>query len=177
MTKPNIIIIYHSGFGHTKKQAEAVHRGAAMVTNAELMSVEKIDWQKLDAADAIIFGAPTYMGSVSAQFKFFMDETGTRWLNKSWNDKIAGGFTNGGSPSGDKVNTLIQLALYATSMGMIWVGQKELPGKEINRLGSYLGAMAQSDNASPDVTPPESDLKTAEIYGKRVAAITLKFKN
>ncbi|WP_371746100.1 hypothetical protein [Bradyrhizobium sp. CCBAU 53351] len=37
----NVAVVYHSGFGHTKKQAEAVRDGAAEVrgVNALLMDV------------------------------------------------------------------------------------------------------------------------------------------
>jgi multimeric flavodoxin WrbA len=174
--KPKVAVVYHSGTGHTKKQAEAVHRGAASLADSCIFSVDNVDWDKLDEADAIIFGAPTYMGSASFQFKKFMDETSSRWFKQAWQDKIAGGFTNSGYPSGDKFNTLVQLTTFAAQHQMIWVGVDPMPKKEINRLGSSLGPMAHSLNDSPEVTPPESDLKTAEIYGKRVASITLKFK-
>jgi NAD(P)H dehydrogenase (quinone) len=167
-----IIVVYHSSYGHTQKQAERIAKGA----DGEVMSVEEIDWDKLDQADAIIFGAPTYMGSVSWQFKKFMDDSSKRWFSQSWKNKIAGGFTNSGELSGDKLNVLIQLAVYAAQHSMIWVGAGEMPGKEINRLGSSLGVMAKSDNAPAAITPPESDLQTAELYGKRIAEITNKFK-
>lgn len=175
--KPKIVVVYHSGTGHTKKQAEAAHKGANLLGTSMLMSVSEIDWDALDVADAIIFGAPTYMGNVSYQFKKFMDETSTRWFKQAWQDKIAGGFTNSGYPSGDKMNTLIQMITFASQHQMIWVGVNPMPKGEINRLGSSLGAMAHSFNDSPDVTPPESDLKTAELYGKRIAEITIKFRS
>ncbi len=174
--KPKVIVVYHSGYGHTQKLAERVAVGANIIGVAEVMKAEEPDWQKLDEADAIVFGCPTYMGSTSWQFKKFMDETSSRWFKQSWKDKIAGGFTNSGDASGDKLNVLIQLAVFAAQHSMVWVSTGAKPDKEINRLGSALGPMAKSDNASPEITPPESDLKTAELYGKRIAEITLKFK-
>ena len=57
----------------------------------------------LDAADAIIFGAPTYTSSISGPFKVFMDATSKKWFAHAWKDKIAAGFTNSGSHSGDKL--------------------------------------------------------------------------
>jgi multimeric flavodoxin WrbA len=164
-----ITVVYHSGYGHTKLQAEAVARGA----NAELMSVEAIDWQTLETSDAIIFGSPTYMGSVSAQFKKFMDDTGKTWLAQKWKNKIAGGFTNASSMSGDKLNTLIQLTVFAAQHGMVWVGAEH--DAETDRFGSCLGAMAQSENAAatPE-NPPSQDILRAENYGKRIALFTAK---
>ena len=180
-----VAIAYHSGFGHTKKVAEFVEQGASSVEGIQtrLINVEEITDkpESLNDADAIIFGTPTYMGSVSAPFKAFMDASSKVWFAQGWKDKVAAGFTNSHSMSGDKLNTLIQLTVFSAQHGMIWVGQGESngspegePGKSdaINRIGSYLGAMAQSENASSDVTPPEGDLETAKRLGQRVAEIT-----
>ena len=165
-----IIVVYHSGYGHTKLQAEAVARGAG----AELMSVDVVDFAKLEEADAIIFGAPTYMGSVSAQFKAFMDSSSKPWFEQKWKNKIAGGFTNGAGMSGDKLNTLVQISVFAGQHGMIWVG---MGSNKDDRFGCGIGAMAQSDNAAATegVNPPKQDLILAESYGKRIAEITARF--
>ncbi len=70
-----VAIVYHSGFGHTKLQAEAVHRGAGSVAGVEARlytseeGIAKLD--ELDQADAIIFGCPTYMGNISADIVFW----------------------------------------------------------------------------------------------------------
>lgn len=182
-----IAIVYHSGYGHTEVQARHVKQGAESVTGTEVLFIKAEDATKnleqLENADAIIFGSPTYMGSVSAKFKEFMEASSKIWVKQGWKDKVAAGFTNSHSLSGDKLNSLIQMTVFAAQHGMIWVGQSELnqspdgePGKDdvINRVGSYLGAMAQSESAAPDITPPIGDLKTAEIFGKRVATITKK---
>jgi NAD(P)H dehydrogenase (quinone) len=166
-----IYVVYHSGYGHTKLQAEAIARGAG----AELMPVEDVDFEKLATADAIIFGAPTYMGSVSAQFKTFMDASSKQWLQGKWKNKVAGGFTNSGSMSGDKLNSLIQLAIFAAQNGMIWVGAEY--DAEGDRIGSTLGVMAQSGNSPADENNPHpKDIARAEQYGKRIAIITAKLK-
>jgi NAD(P)H dehydrogenase (quinone) len=177
-----VAVVYHSGYGHTKVQAEAVARGAASVPGAQavLIPVEEAEARaaEINAADAIIFGAPTYMGSVSAQFKAFMDWSSKLWAANSWKDKLAAGFTNSASQSGDKLNSLIQLAIFAAQHGMIWVsvglpaGNNSSKGspEDLNRLGSYLGAMAQSNaDEGPDKGPSRSDLATAEHLGRRVA--------
>src|SRR5277367_4941983 len=127
-----IVIVYHSGTGHTKRQAEAVFKGVQNVKNAnvKLLSVDEVEknWSLLDSADAIIFGAPTYMGSVSAPMKAFMDATSSRWFQQKWKNKFAAGFTNSGGPSGDKLSTLIQFVLLAAQHSMIWINQGLLPG-------------------------------------------------
>ncbi len=177
-----VAIIYHSRNGHTKKQAEAVLEGASMVsdTEAKMFSVEEVDvnFDFINASDAIIFGSPTYMGTISAKYKEFMENTSKIWFKQAWKDKLAAGFVNSGWASGDKLNSLNQLAIFAAQHGMIWVSLGLIPGdllgdaekKDINRLGSFLGAMSCSPfDQSAELSPPKGDLQTAQLLGKRVA--------
>ncbi|MHC4064338.1 MAG: flavodoxin family protein [Planctomycetota bacterium] len=184
-----IAIVYHSGFGHTKQVAQAVEAGAKGVKGVSVRvftSEEAIaQLAELDRADAIVFGSPTYMGGPSASFKAFADATSKKWLGQAWKDKLAGGFTNSGSYSGDKLNTLQYFVTLAMQHGMIWVGQAEpVPGTEsghgpppdaVNRLGSSTGVMTQSDHASPENAPSPGDLRTGELYGQRVAQAVLRW--
>jgi len=184
-----ISVVYDSGFGHTKKLAEAVAKGAAEIEGAavHLFHVGEdahYPWEVLEKSDAIIFGSPTYNGTISAKLKaFFEASTKPVWNEFRWRNKIAAGFTNSGSLSGDKLNSLITMALFAAQHGMIWAGldlhpanpESSLSTKDLNGLGSWLGAMAFSENDSPEVTPGESDLNTAQYLGKRVAQLAENF--
>lgn len=185
-----VAIVFHSGYGHTAKQAEAVATGAAAVAGVEsqLIPVEGADatWEDLERADAIIFGTPTYMGGPSAQFKVFQEATSKKVMAAGfkWKDKIAAGFSNSGSRSGDKLATLIQIALFAAQHGMHWVNLGLPPANnsstgseaDLNRLGFFLGAGAQSNiDQGPEVAPPEADLATARHLGQRVAQVTRQF--
>jgi multimeric flavodoxin WrbA len=119
-----IVVVYHSGYGHTVKIAEAVARGAAAIDGAsvELVTADEAPgrWELLDNSDAIIMGAPTYMGSLSAQFKTFMDATShLQYAQKRWAGKVAAGFTNGASRGGDKQNSLVQLMTFAASAAFV----------------------------------------------------------
>ena len=178
-----VSIIYFSGTGHTRKQADAVAQGVRRVAGTECRLIDlaagDVPWDVLEKSDAIIFGSPTYNGSISAKVKhFFEDSTKAAWTKQKWRDKVAAGFTNSGAQHGDKLNTLVGMALFAAQHGMLWVGLDLFPGNadskgsvhDLNRHGSWLGAMAQSNmDEGPDVTPPESDLKTAAYLGQRVA--------
>lgn len=176
-----IAIVFHSGFGHTKVVAERVKAGAESVpgTLASLIPVEEIEahWADLEAADAIVFGSPTYMGNVSAPFKAFMDASSKPWYERKWQDKLAAGFTISGSPSGDKLNTLQSLMIFAMQHGMVWIGLADLPQNDegTNRLGSFAGVMAQAGQVAPEVEPNLADRKSAERLGRRVAAATLRW--
>ena len=103
-----IAVVFHSGYGHTKRMAEAVAQGAG----AELVPVDaegnvsEAGWATLNAADAIIMGSPTYMGTVSWQFKKFADASSKQWFTQAWKDKLFAGFTNSATMNGDKLSTL-----------------------------------------------------------------------
>jgi NAD(P)H dehydrogenase (quinone) len=189
MTK--VAIVYHSGFGHTRLQAEAVARGAAAVDGVETLFLTteeaSADIDQLDVADAIIFGSPTYMGSMSAEMKKFLEVSAAKWFSQAWKDKVAGAFTNSSSFSGDKLNTLVGMMITAMQQGMIFVSlglhpaasdpdsmsRIEGPGPEVtNRVGSYIGPMASSFQVNAGDAPSSGDLATAQAYGHRVATIT-----
>ena len=186
MSSPvKIAVVYHSGYGHTSRLAEAIARGAGRVEDAEVVLVKSEDapanWDLLDGADAIIMGAPTYMGSLSAPFKAFMDATSNlQYVEKRWAGKLAAGFTNGASRGGDKQNSLIQLMTFAAQHQMHWVNlglnygnNRSYTNEDILNRDSYtLGMAGQADmDQSGDVAPPSSDIRTAEFLGRRVAEV------
>jgi multimeric flavodoxin WrbA len=171
----NLSIVFHSGYGHTQVVAERVKAGAERVagTKVRLIPVEEVEahWADLEASDAIVFGSPTYMGNVSGPFKMFMDASSKPWYERKWQDKLAAGFTISGSPSGDKLNTLQSLMIFAMQHGMVWIGMADLPQNDqgTNRLGSFSGVMAQAGQVPPEVEPNEADRLSAEALGQRVA--------
>lgn len=183
-----VAVVYHSGYGHTQRLAEAVLAGAAGVSGVEarLFAVGELDdaaWAELDAADALIFGSPTYMGSATAKFKEFMEASSKRWYTQVWKDKLAGGFTVSASQNGDKASTLMQLFIFAQQHGMLWMGPGLMPGnnhsggsvEDLNRLGCQFGAMAQCGGDQGAEHIPASDLRTAEALGQRIAQSALRF--
>ena len=103
-----IVIVYHSGYGHTKKIAEAVAStsGAALLAIDAEGNLPEGGWEQLAAASMIVFGAPTYMGAASWQFKKFADASSKPWFTQVWKDKLAAGFTNSATLNGDKLSTL-----------------------------------------------------------------------
>ena len=180
-----VVVVFHSGYGHTQRMAQSVAQGA----DAELIAIDaegnlpEGGWDALNEADAIIMGSPTYMGSVSWQFKKFADASSKAWFAQQWKDKIAAGFTNSAGMNGDKQGTLTTLFTLAMQHGMIWVSQGLMPSNtkaaqrnDVNYLVSYSGAIAQSpsDAGAGDMLP--GDLETARLFGERVAQVAAKFK-
>ncbi len=173
-----IVIVYHSGYGHTKKVAEAVAAGsggALLAIDAE-GNLPEAAWEQLGAADAIVFGSPTYMGSVSWQFKKFADASSKPWFGQAWKNKLAAGFTNSASMNGDKHSTLHYMMTLAMQHSMLWVGTGMMPANskaatrnDVNYVASSGGLMTSTpSDASTDEMVP-GDLETARLFGKRVA--------
>ncbi|MBL1108164.1 flavodoxin family protein [Streptomyces sp. 5-8] len=180
MTTPVVSIAYHSGYGHTAVIAEAVRAGAADAgAEVHLIKVDEIteeQWETLDRSDAIVFGSPTYMGTASGAFHVFAEATSKRWFGQDWKDKLAAGFTNSGSKSGDKLHTLQFFQTLAAQHGMHWVNLGLLPGwnsttgseNDLNRLGFFAGAAAQSNSDQGPEGVHKADIATAEHLGRRV---------
>jgi multimeric flavodoxin WrbA len=183
VTTPVVSIAYHSGYGHTSVLAEAVRDGVTTAgATAHLINVEEISeeqWNLLDASDAIIFGSPTYMGTASAVFHAFAEASSKRWYTQAWKDKIAAGFTISGGKSGDKLNTLQYFTVLAGQHHMQWVGLGLMPGwntstaseNDLNRLGFFLGAAAQSNMDQGVEGVHKADIATAAELGKRVVEV------
>ncbi|MHC1481145.1 NAD(P)H-dependent oxidoreductase [Frateuria aurantia] len=174
------VIVYFSGYGHTRRIAELAAQAAAadLVEISAEGEVSEAGWSQLDAAQAIIFGTPTYMASPPWQFKKFADATSKKWFTRAWQDKVFGGFTNSASLNGDKQVTLISLQTLASQHGGIWVSLGLAPANtkaatraDVNNLGGSVGALVQSPaDASSDEIPP-GDLETVKLYAARVADV------
>lgn len=179
-----VAVVYYSATGTTETLAQAVAAGIHAIGGAEatLLKVEDEDvregryenaklLQQLDLCDGIVFGSPTFMGSVAAQFKAFMDASSERYGRRAWAGKLAAGFTIGGSPSGDQLNTLQTLQVFASQHGMLWTGIDLPAGWDSsgrNRLGSQSGLIAARCDANG---VHQLDRLTAMYLGERIAGL------
>ncbi|SEG46925.1 flavodoxin family protein [Vibrio hangzhouensis] len=130
-------------------------------------------FENLLTCDAIIMGSPTYMGSVSAQFKAFADASSEYWSDQRWASKVAAGFTSGSALNGDQSSSLNYLVTLASQHGMYWVGLDLAHGyrdRGLNRLGCQLGVVAQSYDGNVH----SIDKLSAQYLGKRVASVVDK---
>jgi len=185
---PIVSIVYHSGYGHTQAIAEAVAEGARSLagTTVHLLSVAEADrhWDTLAGADAIVFGAPTYMGGPSAPMKEFIDKTSKVWFTQGWKDKLAAGFTVSGSWYGDKQRTIDAFYTVAMQQGMLWVSAGMMPSHnsskppaegDLNRIGSYSGLMVQANIDQGKEGIPPTDFATARAFGARIATAAARW--
>jgi NAD(P)H dehydrogenase (quinone) len=181
----HIVVVYHSGYGHTQRLAQAVAEGA----DAQLIAIDADgnlpagDWEQLAKADAIVFGSPTYMGGPSWQFKKFADASSKQWFGQAWKDKLFAGFTNSASMNGDKYGTLSFFFTLAMQHSGIWVGTGMMPANakaaqrnDVNYLGSFSGAVAQSPSDASVHEMLPGDLETGRQFGKRVLESAQRWK-
>lgn len=182
-----VAIVYFSGYGHTAKQAGAVAEGVR--STGSVARVYRLtdqgnlpDGATLDdigQADAIIYGSPTYMGGPAWQFKKFADACAELFEPQAWKDRVAAGFTNSASVSGDKFSTIAYFWTLAMQLGQIWVGTGLLPASkksstptDVNWSSGFCGAHAISPaDASVEEAPRSGDLETARLFGRRVAEL------
>lgn len=185
-----VAIVFFSGYGHTAKLAQSVEKGVKAIDGVEV-EVLQIDkngdlpagaWESIQAADAVIYGSPTYMGGPAWQFKKFADATSKPWMTQEWKDKLAAGFTTSASVNGDKFSTIQYLWTLSQQLGQIWVGLGILPANtkahgpaDVNWTAGSAGALAISpSDSSPEEAPHSGDLETARLLGERVAKFALR---
>ncbi|MBV9799672.1 MAG: flavodoxin family protein [Solirubrobacterales bacterium] len=183
-----IAVVYDSGSqgraelrGRTATLAAEIAAGAGEVVGSTPRLICVADggaaWDQLAGADAIVFGCPTYMGSGSAAFKSFMEDSFVQACREQvWKDRLAGVFTNSAGRSGDKLAPLIQLAVFAAQHGMVIVSLGEMPGHitsdggehQVNRLSLVPGFDGQSNaDQGPDATPPAARPPAGSGRGSR----------
>jgi len=181
---PKVAVVFHSGYGHTLRIAQAVAEGA----DAQLVAIDaegnlaEGGWDILNAADAIVFGSPTYMGGASWQFKKFADASSKAWFTFAWKDKVFAGFTNSASLNGDKGSTLSYFVTLASQHGGLWVSLGLMPSNskaaqrnDVNNLGGSIGLLAQSPSDSSPAEMLSGDFETAKLYGQRIASVATKW--
>lgn len=178
--RPLVAVVYFSATGNTHALAQAIADGAktvadvrmARITGAEVVAGRYRHQEALslvDAADAVVFGSPTYMGGPAAEFKAFADASSDRWTEQRWRNKMAAGFSTGGSPNGDQSYTLTYFSVLAAQHGMHWCNL-DIPGGDDpagrNRLGTQVGLASQ---VALGAGLAESDRVTGLYLGRRVA--------
>jgi multimeric flavodoxin WrbA len=179
-----IAIVYHSGYGHTQRQAQAVAEGSGgrLIAIDADGNLPEGAWEQLQAADAIVFGSPTYMGGPSWQFKKFADASSKAWFTQAWRNKLFAGFTNSASTTGDKASTMAYFTTLAMQHGGLWVGTGMMPANskaatrnDVNWIGAAAGAFAAtpSDAGVDEMLP--GDLETARQFGARVKEATARW--
>ena len=140
----NVLILYYSKGGNTKKLAEIIAKGVessgATAVLKNTLEVTKDDFLN---ADGIIAGSPVYFGVMAWELKKIFDEfVGTR---KKMEDKVGAAFTTGGHPTGGKETTIMSILQCMLIYGMIIVGDP------MSASGHYgVACVGQPDESAED---------------------------
>ena len=129
----------------------------------------------------IVFGSPTYMGTVSWQFKKFADASSKAWFTQGWKDKLFAGFTNSASMNGDKHSTLYYFMTLAMQHSGLWVGTGMMPSNNkaatrdsINYVASSAGLMTTTPSDAGVDEIPGGDIAIAKKFGVRLAEVVAR---
>ncbi len=158
-----VLVMYHSKTGHTKKLAEEIAKGVREVEGVSCIVKSTADVTKDDfvAADGVIAGSPVYFGTMAAELKAVFDQfVGVR---KKMEGKIGAAFATSGDPSGGKETTLMSIIQAFLIYGMI------VAGDPLDATGHY----GVSCVGSPD----RDALMNAALLGKRVASLVKKLRS
>jgi len=195
----NVLVLYHSSYGHVETLAYAMVTGARAVEGTEVtvrrvpelipdetmqaagMKVEQpapfADPAELANYDAIIFGTPTRFGNMSSQMRHFLDQTGALWAQGALIGKFGSVFTSTGTGGGNE-STILSFHTTLLHHGMIIVGlpysAPDLADVSEVRGGSPYGA---ATIAAPDGSrqPSQKELNLASFQGHHVARITKQY--
>ncbi len=202
----DILILFHSMYGHTYQMAEAVAEGARRVkgSEVELMKVEETisdetleeigakkaqerfehipvaDIEDLKGKDAIIFGTPTRYGDMTGQMRNFLDQTGELWSNGELVGVVGSVFTSTATQHGGQESTILSFYTTLLHHGMVIVGLPySYEGLFESEEISGGGPYGASTIAGPEGerTPSENELEGARYQGEHVAKIAKKMSS
>ncbi len=152
-----ILVLYYSKGGNTRKLAEAVVRGIETVPGAKalLRTTEQVTKDDFQNSDGIVAGSPVYFGGMAADLKRVFDEFVS--VRKKMENKVGAAFTTSGDATGGKETTMISIIQCLLIYGMIVVGDP------LDATGHYGVACVGS--------PDDKALANGEKLGKRVAEL------
>jgi len=192
----DILVLYYSRHGSTRKLAELIAHGIDSVPGAQarLRTVPPVstvceatasdipadgppyaELRDLEECAGLALGSPTRFGNMAAPVKYFLDGTVAQWLSGALTGKPACVFTATGSLHGGQETTLLSMMLPLLHHGMLIMG---LPYSEKGLMTTTSGGTpygpshhAHVDNRGP-ITEDESALAMA--MGRRLAQAALR---
>ncbi|XP_015953963.1 probable NAD(P)H dehydrogenase (quinone) FQR1-like 1 [Arachis duranensis] len=197
-----VYIVYYSLYGHVERLAEEIKKGADSVDGVEATlwqvsetlseevlgkmrappksDVPLINPKELPEGDGFVFGFPTRFGMMAAQFKSFLDATGSLWQTQQLAGRPAGIFYSTGSQGGGQETTALTAITQLVHHGMLFVpigytfGSGMFEMNEVKGGSPYgAGTYAGGDGSRQ---PTKLELEQAFHQGKYIATITKKLK-
>lgn len=193
---PYVLVLYYSRTGQTAELARHIGRGVARVTGIEarLRTVPTVSpdteasvapvpsagapfcsEDDLRHCAGLALGSPTRFGNMAAPLKYFIDGTGSLWVNGALNGRPAGVFTSTGSLHGGQESTLLSMMLPLLHHGMVLCGVPySEPGlNETSAGGTPYGPSHWAGTAEQQALT-ETEKAIAQALGQRLAELALK---
>ena len=191
-----VLVLYYSRHGATRKLAEHVATGIDSVAgaHARLRTVPPVaavtqttakpvppdgapfvELRDLEECAALALGSPTRFGNMAAPMKHFLDGTSGQWLAGTLAGKPAALFTSTSSLHGGQESTLLSMMLPLLHHGMLIVG---LPYTEPELMtttsggGPYGASHIARRQGAASLSDEERRLAVA--LGRRLATIALR---
>jgi len=193
-----VLVLYYSRTGSTAAMAQAIARGIEQVPEAEaiIRTVPPVSTHcesiadsvpeagapyatlaDLDHCAALALGSPTRFGNMAAPLKYFLDQTGSTWLNGKLINKPAAVFTSTSSLHGGQESTLLSMMLPLLHHGMILLG---IPYSAPELLTTHSGGTpyGASHFHGDDNTRKlnETERALCQTLGQRLAETALKLQ-
>lgn len=193
-----VLVLYYSSWGHMEQMAlaaaEGAREGGAEVTVKRVPElvpedVAKAAFYKLDQDapvaeplelanyDAIILGTATRYGTMAAQMKNFLDQTGPLWAQGALLNKVGSVMVSTATQHGGGELALINAQVFMQHQGMVIVplsyAYQGQMGIDVVRGGAPYGMTTTSDGDGSR-QPSAQELEGAHFQGKRVAEIANK---
>lgn len=155
-----VLVLYHSRTGNTKRLAEAVAEGVREVQGCEaiLRTPEAVKIEEFRDSHAVVVGSPVYFGGMAAELKKVLDDF--LKVRRQMEGKVGAAFATSAHPTGGKETTILAIHQAMLIYGMIVMGDPLDAG------GHYGVACAGA--------PDEATLGHARRLGARVARTTMK---
>ncbi|MCF8105821.1 MAG: NAD(P)H-dependent oxidoreductase [Desulfohalobiaceae bacterium] len=157
-----ILVLYYSKTGNTRKLAEAIAQGAGEVRGARtvLKATGEVTKEDFLSADGLIAGSPVYFGSMAAEMKQVVD--GLISIRKKMEGKMGAAFATSGDATGGKETTMFSILQAMLICGMV------ITGDPLSATGHYGVACTGA--------PDEKSLENGRKLGRRVAELGLRLQ-
>ena len=169
-----VLVAYYSRTGNTEQMAQAVVEGTRRVVGVvtALKKVDDVSKPDLEAADAIILGAPAYYANIPGKMKVVIDDWSWK-MKVDFTDKVGGAFATGGGQMGGKEFTAVSLLLFMVNLRMVVAGPL-YEDEQGDDKWAEIGAGAMTGPLDPKVGSGELD--SAHRLGERIARLAKKLK-
>ena len=198
MLDTNILVLYYSRHGATRRLAELIAEGVESIPhcNAILRTVPVIstvceatqpsipedgspyvEYADLENCDGLALGSPTRFGNMASAMKYFWDGSTAQWLSGALSGKPACVFTSSGSLHGGQETTLISMMLPLMHHGMLLLGLPYTnPELSSTTTGGTPYGVSHFAGGSGQHTISKDEHQLALEQGRRLASIAKQLK-